>query len=168
MRSKDLLRGRSSGVGSRSGRSSGGVSRSSGGSVASGGGGVTSGVSGRGGGVGRGAGGGFSRGGFSGGFGGGGVGLFSRLAAGGDGESGDGGAGDEQLAKDVGGHVPGPLETEVSSAKRRPPYGEQRVRKGEEYAVVLAKGKTFIHAPVITFRRETGTRRKSLAFPGVG
>ena len=35
--------------------------------------------------------------------------LFSRLAASGDGESSDGSAGDEQFAKNFGGHMPGPL-----------------------------------------------------------
>ncbi len=168
MRSKDLLRGRSgSGVG-RSGRSSGsGVSRSSGGGVASGLGGVGGGVSSGGGGVGRGAGSGFSRGGFSGSFRGGSVGLFGRLAASGDGESGDGGAGDEQFAKDVGGHVPGPLETEVSSVITKLPLMGNIACAKQEYAVLLAKGKSFIHATVITFLLRPCVAQKSLAFPRV-
>lgn len=41
------------------------------------------------------------------------------------------------------------------------------MRKGEEYAVLLAKGKTFIHATVITFRLRPETMQKSLAFRGV-
>ncbi|MDP3855399.1 hypothetical protein, partial [Phenylobacterium sp.] len=54
---------------------------------------------------------------------------FSRLAAGGDGEGGDGGAGDEQLAKDFGGHGPWvPWKRRLERHTKRPEEGTSRTQ----------------------------------------